>query len=130
MTITGYHAHVYFDATTRDAAERLRAAIAARFTVEITPLRDRPVGPHPQPMFEVAFAPEVLAAILPWLMLNRGGLNVLVHPLTGDEVADHDTHPLWLGRSLPLDLGFVRDYVDSKERARATSAPTPADLQT
>lgn len=39
---------------------------------------------------------------------HRAGLSVLVHPMTGDEVADHDRHPLWLGPQLPIDLEFLR----------------------
>ena len=34
------------------------------------------------------------------------GLNILVHPMTGDDVADHTANPLWLGEPLPID-GFV-----------------------
>jgi DOPA 4,5-dioxygenase len=35
-------------------------------------------------------------------MLNREELNVLVHPLTGDSLADHTRFALWLGSPLPL----------------------------
>lgn len=37
-------------------------------------------------------------------MLNRRGLTILVHPETGDDLADHSKHALWLGAVLPLDL--------------------------
>ena len=55
-------------------------------------------------MFRAAFAPEHLAGIAPWLMLNRRGHAVLVHPETGDALADHRDHPVWLGERLPLDF--------------------------
>jgi len=42
------------------------------------------------------------ASFVPWLMLNRDGLNVLLHPGTGDDYADHAVHAVWFGRSLPL----------------------------
>ena len=109
--IRGYHAHVYFDPSTREAAAGLRDAIGAAFTVELGRLHDKPIGPHPQGMFEVAFAPDQLAQLLPWLVLNRGPLAVMVHPRTGDELADHASHPLWLGTPLPLDLDFIRRYI-------------------
>ena len=63
-----------------------------------------PVGPHTAAMYQVAFEPEELARLLPWLMLNRGPLAVLLHPETGDELADHTAHAAWLGGPLPLRL--------------------------
>ena len=55
-------------------------------------------------MFQIAFAPEMFGAFVPWLMLNRDGLAVLVHPATGDDLTDHTTHAAWLGTMLPLRL--------------------------
>ena len=69
---------------------------------------DRPVGPHPQAMYQVAFAPERLATLLPWLMLNRFGLTILLHPETGDDYADHSRHAVWLGEILPLRLEALK----------------------
>jgi DOPA 4,5-dioxygenase len=31
---------------------------------------------------------------------------VFVHPLTGDELADHRDYTMWLGQSRPLDLSL------------------------
>ena len=108
--IAGYHAHVYFDLAQRETAERLRTAISERFTVELGRVHEKPVGPHPKPMYQVAFSPDELAKIVPWLMLNRDGLSVLVHPRTGDDAADHDAHALWLGERLPIDIDFLRQH--------------------
>ena len=59
-------------------------------------------------MYQVAFPRALLATFLPWLMLNRDGLTVLVHPETGDDVADHSAHAAWLGAMLPLRLEVLR----------------------
>ena len=59
-------------------------------------------------MYQVAFPPERLATILPWLMLNWGDLVVLVHPETGNDYADHSCHALWLGAVLPLRLDVLK----------------------
>ena len=108
--ITEYHAHVYYDPASRAQAERVRAQVAERFEVFLGRWREEPVGPHPQAMYQVAFAPERFADIVPWLALNRGGLAILVHPNTGDDVADHFDHAIWLGEKLVLDLEFLRQF--------------------
>ncbi len=102
--IRGYHAHVYYDAGSKPAAAELRAAIEARFEVRMGRWHDRPVGPHPQWSYQVAFTPDLFAEIVPWLALNRGGLTVFVHPETGDDIPDHRDHAIWLGEKAELDL--------------------------
>jgi aromatic ring-cleaving dioxygenase len=103
--ITHYHAHVYYDAATRERAALLRERVAAAFPDAVLGRwHDKPVGPHPISMYQIAFARELFPAFLPWLMLNRDGLNVLVHPETGDNYVDHSAHAAWLGDKLKLRL--------------------------
>jgi aromatic ring-cleaving dioxygenase len=106
--IESYHAHVYYDSASRETAASLRDALERKFQVVMGRWRDEPVGPHPQPMYQVKFDPGEFARIVPWLMLNRGGLTILVHPNTGDGYTDHAFNALWLGRKLRLRLGFLR----------------------
>jgi len=108
--VTHYHAHVYYDpASSRDRAARLRDRIAEKFPdATLGRWHDALVGPHSQSMYQVAFAPTLLGAFLPWLMLNRQGLTILLHPGTGDDVADHTEHAAWLGGVLPLRLEALR----------------------
>lgn len=105
--ITGYHAHVYYDPADRSGAERLRAAIDERFEVALGRWHDKPIGPHPQASYQIAFAPELFHALVPWLALNRGDLTVFLHPLTGDDLADHRDYAIWLGESDVLDLSVL-----------------------
>ena len=104
--ITAYHAHVYYDpAKTRGHADRLRARVADRFPqAKLGRWHDELVGPHPQSMFQIAFPVAMLASFVPWLMLNRDGLTVLLHPETGDDYTDHSAHAAWFGAVLPLRL--------------------------
>ena len=61
-------------------------------------------------MYQVLFAADQFARLVPWLMLNRGPLDVLVHPSTGDDLADHTAHALWLGEQLPLRLEALAEH--------------------
>jgi aromatic ring-cleaving dioxygenase len=108
--ITRYHAHVYYDpAHSRERAALLRERVARIFPdARLGRWHDEPVGPHPQAMYQIAFEPDHLPAILPWLMLNRSELTILVHPETGDDYADHARHSLWLGAVLPLRLETLK----------------------
>ena len=107
--IEGWHVHVYYDAATKPLAEAVRAGLAAAFPQALLGRwHDAPVGPHPRGSYQVAFTPDLFAALLPWLMLNRQGLTVLIHPETGREMADHTAHAAWLGEMLPLKLETLR----------------------
>jgi aromatic ring-cleaving dioxygenase len=108
--IRHYHAHVYYDpASSRDRAERLRERVAAAFPqAMLGRWHDELVGPHLQSMYQIAFPCALLASFLPWLMLNRDGLTILLHPGTGDAYADHTDHAAWLGGTLSLRLEVLR----------------------
>ena len=109
-TITGFHAHVYFDPETRASALVVRDGLAERFDVELGRIHHKPMGPHPKSMYQVKFAPEEFGKLVPWLMLNHAGLDVLVHPQTGDDVADHTDQALWLGQKLDLNIEFLHRF--------------------
>jgi len=114
--ISSFHAHIYYDpSTTRDKAERLRELVAERFLVRNGSWHDVPVGPHPSAMFQISFAKEVFPKIVPWLMLNRLRLTILVHPNTDRPRDDHLNHALWMGSVLKLDAS----------RLPETDAPEP-----
>jgi aromatic ring-cleaving dioxygenase len=107
--IASWHAHVYFEADTRDAARALRDVLAAQFgdRISLGRFHERPVGPHPCWSYQIAFPPAQFADVVGWLALNRHGLDVLVHPNTGDELRDHRDCAVWLGNSHALDLKAV-----------------------
>ena len=107
--IHSYHAHVYYDAETKETAARLRESVEARFN-DITMGRwhDRPVGPHPRWSYQILFEPALFGELVPWLALNREGLTVFLHPNTGEDLPDHAEHAMWLGGSLELNLSALR----------------------
>jgi aromatic ring-cleaving dioxygenase len=107
--IESWHAHVYFDASRRDAAWALRELIATALAgrMELGRFHERPVGPHPMWSFQLAFAPSQFAHVVGWLTLNHGALDMFVHPNTGNALVDHRDLALWLGHSYTLDLAAL-----------------------
>jgi DOPA 4,5-dioxygenase len=109
--IAGYHAHVYYDSDSRVAAEDLAKAISEKFAVRLGGFFDEPAGPHPVANLHINFSTAEFGSVVPWLMQNRHGLNVLIHPLTDDSVRDHNVDGAWLGAPVPLKLhGLRRTY--------------------
>ncbi len=108
-TISSWHAHVYFGATSRDAARALRAIIETALAgrIEMGRFHEKPVGPHPMWSYQLAFAAGHFAHVVGWLALNHGALDVFVHPNTGDALRDHRDSALWLGRSHTLNLAAL-----------------------
>ena len=119
QTITGFHAHIYFDPPTRATALVVRDGLAERFDVELGRIHDRPLGPHPKSMYQVKFSPSEFSALVQWLMLNHAGLDVLIHPETGNDVADHTVNALWLGERLDLNIEFLRKIAAKSQGEKA-----------
>lgn len=106
MNIRGFHAHVYYDPDERPLAEKVCREAGRLFSLQVGRLHDQPVGPHPRGSCQLAFAPDVFGAVIPWLSLHREGLTVFIHPETGDDLADHTDHAVWMGRMESLNLGI------------------------
>lgn len=107
-TISSYHAHIYWSSPAeRERALAVRDGIAERFVVQLGRIHDRNVGPHTQSMYQVAFTTDVFSELVPWLMLNRRELSVLIHPNTGRERDDHLLHAAWLGPGLALNADVL-----------------------
>ncbi|WP_170350427.1 DOPA 4,5-dioxygenase family protein [Ruegeria atlantica] len=104
--ITGYHAHVYFDADTVDAARRVCEEAAGLFSIDMGRVHERNVGPHPRWSCQLAFAPDAFDQVIPWLMLNRQGLTIFTHPETGQHLEDHRDRAIWMGEMLELNLSI------------------------
>jgi DOPA 4,5-dioxygenase len=101
-TLHGYHAHIYYNDETQATALKLRDTLAAKLPVLIG--RMGIAGPHPVPQIQIIFKNDAFQRVVPWLMLNREGLDILVHPLSDDEYDDHTANALWLGTPVALKL--------------------------
>src|SRR5689334_18678430 len=104
----GYHAHIYFNDDTAPIAMKLRDTLASGFPVEIGRNSGAVAGPHPVKQIQVIFKNDAFQRVVAWLMLNREGLDVLVHPLSDDEYDDHTANALWLGNPIELKLEVLK----------------------
>lgn len=107
--VTGYDLHIYFfdnNPEQRAYAEKLMNNAIGRWGELRIKMFDKPVGPHPMPMFEIDIPQNYpkFSDIVSWIMVNHGNLSALLHPHTGQSLLDHTRHPLWLGQPVPLDI--------------------------
>ncbi len=101
-----YDAHIYFRLDQIQIAETLRDKMKIRFKDEVFFVGDlitEPIGPHSFPMFEANFPKALFMEVSLWLMDERGDFSVLLHSLSGDDLADHTIGAKWLGSEVELD---------------------------
>jgi len=107
--IDSWHAHVYFETSSRQAAWALRETneIELAGRIEMGRFHEKPVGPHPMWSYQLAFPAAHFSHVVGWLALNHGALDVFIHPNTDDELRDHRDCALWLGKSYALNLAAL-----------------------
>jgi len=107
--ISEFHAHVYFQESTKESARLLYERIGELFgdTVHRNSIAEGPRGPHVQNMFGLDIPKQSFVAVLEFLIVNHGRHSILFHPVTTNELLDHTHHALWLGQPQPLDLGVL-----------------------
>ena len=103
-----YHAHIYFGPDTVEQARALASRAGELFKVGVGRVHEREVGPHPRWSCQLSFDSAEFDRVIPWLEKERQGLDVFVHGVTGDDLADHTTHSSWLGQPAELKLEMFR----------------------
>tara|TARA_B100001123_G_scaffold400719_1_gene486763 strand:+ start:264 stop:626 length:363 start_codon:yes stop_codon:yes gene_type:complete len=103
-----YHAHVYFGPADRDVAKRFCQDVGQVFRVGVGRFHEKPVGPHPHWSCQISFDTTQFDEVIAWMDINRGALDIFVHGLTGDDLADHTVHATWLGSPSALKLSALK----------------------
>jgi DOPA 4,5-dioxygenase len=124
--IIGWHCHVYFTPETRATAVRLNDAVQNEFRIWDYRWLDQGNPMHPAPMFRFQFLREDLGRFIEWITLNRDGLSVLVHAITGDNYFDHDYNAIWIGKPLTLDLEGLRRMEAQMQRGELPKTLVPS----
>ncbi len=104
FTAREFHAHLYYGPHNLPEAKWLATKLRAELGLMTGFMHQQPIGPHPVWSCGVHFPVEKFATVVQWLMFNRGTLDILVHPDTGDDMVDHSAHVVWLGRSYDLKM--------------------------
>lgn len=105
--VVGYHAHIYYNATTLVQARTLCEAAASQFPLKMGRMHEKPVGPHPDWSCQLAFRAGLFEKVVVWLATHRAGLVVFVHPVTGNDLIDHRDYAIWMGAVRPLNLSVL-----------------------
>lgn len=106
-----YDVHVYYDGPNeRQEAMDLREKMQNKFPwMRFYNPKDRPIGPHPIPMWEADFGSYENRSrwneVRDFIEEEHGNLSVLIHPhsLDGD-YADHTKNAFWAGHILDLRI--------------------------
>ena len=78
--------------------------------VQTFPFVEKPIGPHPYPMFESHVTNQTLPLIESLLVTYRKSYSILIHEKTGDHVYDHTKWARFLGEPLELNTEFLRNF--------------------
>ena len=109
MKIKYYHFHLYYDVENIEAANVLREKIKESFDFEVGRLWDKPVGPHPIGSCQVSIPTQRFEEALTWFLENRKDIDLFIHPVTGDDLADHSDHAIWVGKSYDLKIEIFKN---------------------
>ena len=113
--IEGYHSHIYFNAETLDRAKALAERAGEQLPVEVGRVHEKPVGPHPMWSCQLSYRPEDFEQVMSWLAMNRDGLTIFTHPLTGDVIAEHRDFAMWMGSVEKINIAVLQKMLEKKE---------------
>lgn len=108
MKFEKYHFHIYFQETEIEKAQALINELKQFDYIEIGRLRERPIGPHPIGSCQISIKSKDFYLMTEWFLINRKGLSIFIHAVTGDDLIDHSEYVMWIGESYKLNLDFFK----------------------
>ena len=110
--IREYHAHVYHDHGSKDRAADLRTRSRLGLSFRYTRGGMHRSDHTSSAQYQIVFDSDQFPTLVPFLMMNRTELTVLVHPQSGRPRDDHTLNALWMGEVLPVNVAFMREIED------------------
>ena len=105
-----YDIHIYWhNNDERNVALALQKVLIEN-NIQTFPFVEKPIGPHPYPMFESHVTNQTLPIIELLLVANSKSCSILIHEKTGDHVYDHTKGARFLEEPLDLNIEFLRNF--------------------
>lgn len=106
-----YDVHVYYNIPEQqEQAMEFRSKLQKEFSwMRFYSPKNRPLGPHPIPMWEADFGQyenyKLLEQVCDFIKKEHGDLSILIHPHSTDgDYADHTKNAIWFGDKLKLRI--------------------------
>ena len=132
--IQDYHAHVYFDADSREPAQALRDKIEATFDIEMGHWHEKEVGPHPRWSYQVKFGTDLFAELVRGVWARREELTDMIESALVDEwplnrleivlrcILETGVYELLARKKVPVRV-VIGEYVDLTHAFYAGAEP-------
>lgn len=108
MKFQNYHFHLYYHEERFSIAREVVDSLPALESLKVGRLHAGPVGPHPIGSCQLSVSDSDYYVLMEWLLTNRRGLDVFVHPVSGDDWKDHTEYVGWIGKSYELNTSMFK----------------------
>ncbi len=106
MQFDQYHFHIYFNRNQLSTLKTVLEKLEGLDNIQIGRIRETPIGPHPTGSCQISVKGGNVEKMLAWFLVERRGLDIFIHPLSGDEIKDHTDYTVWIGQPHQLNLNF------------------------
>ena len=94
MEFEYFHFHIYFNEEQKAQVEKITHELRQIDGIKIGRIWDKPAGPHPIGSCQISVHQRQFEAMINWFLLNRDGLDIFVHAISGDDLKDHTDYAL------------------------------------
>ena len=108
MEFNKFHFHLYYELDDIAKVENLIIKLKEIDHVQIGRIHKKPVGPHPIGSCQITVFKENYYEMTEWFLNNRDGIDLFIHPVSGEDLIDHTDFAMWIGKSYELNLDIFK----------------------